>query len=58
MLLWPKRIHVKNNGDVQWYDGRAEIRNIDKIYVSSGIDTPFDSQCILEIEKPVYTTCN
>ncbi|WP_180043758.1 MULTISPECIES: hypothetical protein [unclassified Acinetobacter] len=25
MLLWVKRIHVKNNGDVQWYDEKAEI---------------------------------
>lgn len=25
MLLWVKRIHVKNNGDMQWYDLKAEI---------------------------------
>lgn len=25
MLLWVKRIHVKNNGDVQWYDDRSEV---------------------------------
>lgn len=25
MLLWVKRIHVKNDGDVQWYDEKAEI---------------------------------
>lgn len=25
MLLWVKRIHVKNNGDDQWYDIRAEV---------------------------------
>ncbi|WP_337992345.1 hypothetical protein [Acinetobacter lwoffii] len=25
MLLWVKRIHVKNNGDVQWYDEKSEI---------------------------------
>lgn len=25
MLLWVKRIHVKNDGDVQWYDLKAEI---------------------------------
>ena len=23
--LWPKRIHVKNNGATQWYDEKAEI---------------------------------
>lgn len=25
MLLWVKRIHVKNNGDAQWYDEKSEI---------------------------------
>ncbi|NEY37197.1 hypothetical protein GTU99_34705, partial [Streptomyces sp. PRKS01-65] len=25
MLLWPKRIHVKNNGEAQWHDLKAEI---------------------------------
>lgn len=25
MLLWPKRIHVKNDGSPQWYDEKAEI---------------------------------
>lgn len=28
MLLWPKRIHVKNDGSEQWYDKKAEIREI------------------------------
>jgi hypothetical protein len=25
MLLWPKRIHVKNDGSEQWYDLKSEI---------------------------------
>ena len=25
MMLWPKRIHVKNDGSPQWYDEKAEI---------------------------------
>ncbi|WP_180115104.1 phage tail protein [Acinetobacter sp. YH12140] len=25
MLLWPKRIHVRNDGREQWYDEKAEI---------------------------------
>jgi hypothetical protein len=25
MLLWPQRIHVRNNGSPQWYDEKAEI---------------------------------
>lgn len=25
MLLWVKRIHVKNNGDVQWHDAKSEV---------------------------------
>lgn len=28
MLLWVKRIHVKNDGDVQWYDPKAEVAAI------------------------------
>lgn len=27
MLLWPQRIHVKNDGSEQWYDEKAEIRD-------------------------------
>ena len=34
MLLWPKRIHVRNNGQPQWYDEKAEIG--DYYSVSSG----------------------
>lgn len=34
MLLWPKRIHVCNNGQPQWYDEKAEIG--DYYSVSSG----------------------
>jgi len=30
MLLWPKRIHVRNDGRAQWYDAKAEILNNDK----------------------------
>lgn len=25
MLLWPQRVHVRNNGSEQWYDEKAEI---------------------------------
>jgi len=25
MLLWPQRIHVKNDGSPQWYDSKSEI---------------------------------
>lgn len=28
MLLWPKRIHVRNDGRGQWYDAKAEIDRI------------------------------
>ncbi|WP_180177654.1 phage tail protein [Acinetobacter sp. YH01005] len=34
MLLWPKRIHVRNDGRVQWYDEKAEIPKTS--YVSRG----------------------
>ena len=33
MLLWVKRIHVKNNGDVQWYDLKAEIAKYPTEYI-------------------------
>ena len=28
MLLWPQRIHVRNDGRPQWYDEKAEINSI------------------------------
>lgn len=28
MLLWPKRIHVRNDGREQWYDEKAEINRL------------------------------
>lgn len=28
MLLWPQRIHVRNDGSAQWYDEKAAIREI------------------------------
>lgn len=31
MLLWPKRIHVKNDGSPQWYDAKAEIPDVELI---------------------------
>lgn len=34
MLLWVKRIHVKNDGGGQWYDEKAEIPEIS--YISNG----------------------
>ncbi|MGE8653755.1 MAG: hypothetical protein ACN6NV_08420 [Acinetobacter gandensis] len=34
MLLWPKRIHVRNDGRPQWYDEKAEIPEIS--YISEG----------------------
>ena len=35
MLLWPKRIHVKNDGGEQWYDEKAEIL---EVTIDSSID--------------------
>lgn len=34
MLLWPRRIHVRNNGDEQWYPLKAPIRNINSGIIS------------------------
>lgn len=36
MLLWVKRIHVKNNGDVQWYDEKSAVgEGVERYYISS-----------------------
>ncbi|MDH1406218.1 hypothetical protein [Acinetobacter johnsonii] len=31
MLLWPKRIHVRNDGRPQWYDEKAEIVDVPSV---------------------------
>lgn len=41
MLLWVKRIHVKNDGDVQWHDAKSEVVNPNKI-ISPGSSTTLD----------------
>ena len=35
MLLWPKRIHVRNDGSVQWYDAKSEIGLYDDRFVNN-----------------------
>ncbi|MEQ1411497.1 hypothetical protein [Acinetobacter indicus] len=42
MLLWPKRIHVRNDGRAQWYDAKSEI---DKYFTHT---TPPKNDFILE----------
>lgn len=44
MLLWPKRIHVRNDGRAQWYDEKAEIP--DFIYKVAGTNAliPFNGE--------------
>lgn len=37
MLLWPQRVHVRNDGRPQWYDEKAAINSI-KIYRSDHLD--------------------
>lgn len=29
MLLWPQRVHVRNDGRPQWYDEKAEVPSLD-----------------------------
>lgn len=41
MLLWPKRIHVRNDGRVQWYDLKSEIGS--KIGNREKTTIPFDT---------------
>lgn len=31
MLLWPKRVHVKNDGSEQWYSGKAEVPDYQEV---------------------------
>lgn len=35
MLLWPKRIHVRNDGSFQWYDAKSEIGLYDDRFVNN-----------------------
>ena len=50
MLLWPKRIHVKNDGSAQWYDQKAEIG-----YKKLDLDVEFNPS---DFEIIVYLTEN
>jgi len=50
MLLWPKRIHIKNDGTGQWYDAKAEIGTI-KVTTVEGEITPFD---FIALRKTVF----
>lgn len=47
MLLWPKRIHVRNDGRMQWYDEKAEIFPF----------TPYKPGEIQEIQLTVEIHC-
>lgn len=42
MLLWVKRIHVRNDGREQWYDEKAEIGDVLYAYPSGGEYKPFN----------------
>lgn len=46
MLLWPKRIHVKNDGQPQWYDERSEIAYINSNNVS-WLETRKNSEIVI-----------
>ncbi len=37
MLLWPQRIHVRNDGRPQWYDEKAEIGTTETLVISDEI---------------------
>lgn len=37
MLLWVKRVHVRNNGREQWYDDKAEIQELS--YFDNSVET-------------------
>jgi len=43
MLLWPKRIHIRNDGRPQWHDEKAEIPKVNKEYFSKDYALQFDS---------------
>ncbi|MEG2445493.1 MAG: hypothetical protein RSB22_05585 [Acinetobacter sp.] len=51
MLLWPKRIHVRNDGRVQWYDQKAELANISQSNPEENIATPLGA-------VNVFSSCN
>lgn len=46
-MLWVKRIHIKNNGDLQWYDTKSEIPYLNNSFesistISKNIDIIMD----------------
>lgn len=54
MLLWVKRIHVKNDGDAQWYDIRAEVPEGGGVIALPGdpiTDDPLDMPASLYISR-------
>ena len=50
MLLWPKRIHVRNDGRAQWYDLKAEVQG--------GVTLEVPSNEPLDIPEGIYITRN
>lgn len=60
MLLWPKRIHVRNDGREQWYDGKAEIKYTDE-NGTSGLQLKKNKDLVLaeaskRLQNPWYGT--
>lgn len=55
MLLWVKRIHVKNNGDVQWYDAKSEIGRYLVYFESEEFkyNQPFNLSCETNIKPKI-----
>ncbi len=65
MLLWPKRIHVRNDGREQWYDAKAEIgdnmpySSVANNFIRDGITFQVSSKRDIPagIELQAYTDC-
>ncbi|MEQ1158131.1 hypothetical protein, partial [Acinetobacter johnsonii] len=54
MLLWPQRIHVRNDGRPQWYDSKAEIPEGGGVESTPGAPTTEP----LDIPEGIYITRN
>lgn len=53
MLLWPKRIHVRNDGRAQWYDLKSEIPEL-----KNGDSEPLNNMTIENFTSSYYTSLN
>lgn len=56
MLLWPKRIHVRNDGLMQWYDEKAEINRFTVVIPESDMVNGVVDLNVKSVAENINTT--